>query len=338
MSKFLIVGPSWIGDMVMTHSLFIKLLERDKEAVIDVLAPNWSLPILARMPEVRRTIALPIHHRKWAFRVRQKIGYSLRSEHYDQAIILPRSWKSALIPFFAKAKHRVGFTGEQRYLLLHECRKLNKKILNQTVKRFVSLGLPEEVNNPPQSIPHPSLRVDMDNQQRLYDIHHLLPDRSAIALMPGAEYGPSKKWPTTYFRQLAEKIIQDGYQIWVLGGQKEADDGHKITDGLGKFAYNLCGKTQLVDTIDLLAATHKAVSNDSGLMHIAAAVGTEVHGIYGSTSALFAPPLTKKAVIHSLYLKCSPCLKRTCPFGHTKCQNDLKPDQIMSYLLPKHDK
>lgn len=333
MAKYLIVGPSWVGDMVMAQSLFITLKERDKEAIIDVIGPNWSSPILARMPQVRNAITLPTGHGEWGISTRRKLGKSLRSEHYNHAIVMPRSWKSALVPFFANVKHRVGFTGEQRYVLLNERRKLDKSVLNQTVKRFTSLGLPAADAYPPETLPHPALRVDLDNQKALFNTYQLA-DRPAIALMAGAEFGPSKQWPIAYFHELAKKSIEAGYQIWVLGGPKDAEDGDNITKGLGEFAFNLCGKTKLVDAIDLLSAAEKAVSNDSGLMHVAASVGTEVHGIYGSTSELFTPPLTENKTIHNLHLECSPCFKRTCPLGHTNCQNQLTPDIITRSVLP----
>ncbi|PJE54349.1 lipopolysaccharide heptosyltransferase II [Marinomonas sp. BSi20584] len=332
MAKYLIVGPSWVGDMVMAQSLFITLKQRDEEAIIDVIGPNWSSPILARMPEVRNAITLPTGHGEWGISTRRKLGHSLRSEHYDHAIVMPRSWKSALVPFFAKVTHRVGFTGEQRYILLNERRKLDKSILNQTVKRFTSLGLPNELAYPPMDIPLPALRVDTDNQKKLFQLHSLS-NRPAIALMAGAEFGPSKQWPIAYFHELAKSAIEAGYQIWVLGGPKDQNDGEAIISHLGEFAVNLCGKTQLVDAIDLLAVAEKAVSNDSGLMHIAAAVGTEVHGIYGSTSELFTPPLTSNKTIHNLHLECSPCFKRICPLEHTNCQNQLTPDMIIRTVI-----
>ena len=332
MAKYLIVGPSWVGDMVMAQSLFITLKQRDKEAVIDVIGPKWSSPILARMPEVRNAITLPTGHGEWGINTRRKLGYSLRSEHYDRAIVMPRSWKSALVPFFANIPQRVGFTGEQRFVLLNERRQLDKGILNQTVKRFTSLGLPNELAYPPASTPYPVLHVDPENQKKLYQ-QHKLSNRPAIVLMAGAEFGPSKQWPIAYFHELADRAIKAGYQIWVLGGPKDQTDGESIVKGLGQYAINLCGKTQLVDAIDLLAIAEKAVSNDSGLMHVAAAVGTEVHGIYGSTSELFTPPLTDNKTIHNLHLECSPCFKRTCPLGHTNCQNKLTPDTVIRAVV-----
>ena len=332
MAKYLIVGPSWVGDMVMAQSLFKTIQLQDPEAIIDVIGPAWSSPIIARMAEVRSAITLKTGHGEWGISTRRKLGQSLQSEQYDEAIVLPRSWKSALVPFFAKVPKRVGYHGEQRYILLNERRKLDKKTLNQTVKRFVSLGVNKSIAYPPQNLPDPVLTVDKGNQAALYQSHGLDTSRPAVAMMAGAEYGPAKQWPLAHFHELAERLITQGYQVWILGGPKDIDDGNVIIKDLGQHAHNLCGKTQLVDAIDLLAAAKLAISNDSGLMHVAAAVGTKVHGIYGSTSEAFTPPLTMNKVIHNLHLECSPCFKRTCPLEHTNCLNQLKPEQIIQSI------
>lgn len=333
MAKYLIVGPSWVGDMVMAQSLFIRLQQQDPEAIIDVIGPAWSAPILDRMPEVRRALTLKTQHGEWGMQTRKNLGKSLREEAYDKAIVLPRSWKSALVPYFAKIPQRIGFHGEQRFVLLNERRKLDKKILNQTVKRFVSLGLAKDQAYPPINLPNPKLSVSTENQAKLYQQFQLDTQAPAIAMMAGAEYGPSKQWPLDYFAAVAKTSLERGYQIWVLGGPKDVEDGQRIIQGLGEKAHNLCGKTQLVDAIDLLASAEVAISNDSGLMHVAAAVGTKVHAIYGSTSEVFTPPLTDNKVIHNLYLSCSPCFKRVCPLGHTNCQNLLNPEMILATLL-----
>ncbi|BFM49352.1 lipopolysaccharide heptosyltransferase II [Marinomonas sp. THO17] len=332
MVKYLIVGPSWVGDMVMAQSLFMTIKQQEPDAIIDVIGPNWSVPILARMPEVRNAIVLPTSHGEWGIKTRLTIGKRLRDESYSKAIVIPRSWKSALVPFFANIPHRIGFKGEQRYVLLNERRKLDKNILNQTVKRFVSLGVNNQEAYPPNILPQPKLAIDKANQIELYK-KHSLSQRPAIALMPGAEFGPSKQWPIPHFHELAKKLIEKGHQVWILGGPKDQQDGNEIIKDLGEYAVNLCGKTQLVDAIDLLEAAEVAISNDSGLMHVAAAVGTRVHGIYGSTSELFTPPLTDNKVIHNLHLECSPCFKRECPLGHTNCQYKIKPSSIYESLL-----
>lgn len=335
MAKYLIVGPSWVGDMVMANSLFKQIHQNDQHAIIDVIGPAWSASILARMTEVRKAITLDTKHGEWGIATRRKLGISLRSEKYDKAIVLPRSWKSALVPFFANIRHRVGFHGEQRFLLLNERRKLDKTTLNQTVKRFTSLGLPIDQAYPPKAIniPQPKLIVSKSNQTKLYKTLSLDSQKPVACLMPGAEFGPSKQWPLTHFKETAQKLIKLGYQVWVLGSPKDTSDGKKIIDGLGEHAFNLCGKTQLVDTVDLLYAAEFAISNDSGLMHVAAAVGIHIHGIYGSTSENFTPPLTTKSTIHNLHLDCSPCFKRACPLGHTNCQHKLQPKMVLKKVL-----
>lgn len=330
--KILVVGPSWVGDMVMAQSLFKLLRLRFSGCEIHVLAPGWSEPILARMPEVSKTLVLAFGHGQLGLSGRWKLGRNLVNEEYTQAIVLPRSWKSALVPFAAKIPIRTGFLGEQRYGLLNDRRLLDKKLLDQTVKRYTALGLPANEVFIPDKVNFPKLEIDFKNQQLLYKSLGLS-DKPAVALMPGAEYGPAKQWPVAYFRELAEKLVAAGKQVWVLGGPKDSEAGTEIAaSGLADL-HNLCGKTQLADVVDLLAATEAAVTNDSGLMHVAAAVGTKVHAIYGSSSPAFTPPLTDDAQVHYLQLDCSPCFKRTCPLAHTNCLQQIGVGQVLSLLL-----
>jgi heptosyltransferase-2 len=335
----LVVGPSWVGDMVMAQSLFILLRERDPERQIDVLAPGWSLPIVARMPQVRRGIAAETGHGELGLGKRRRIAYRLKEEGYGRAIILPRSLKSALIPWLARIPRRTGFRGESRWGLINDIRPFDRDLLDQTVKRFVALGLEPCENLPAR--PNPVLSIDEDNQRRVMHELGVAGERPVIAMMPGAEYGPAKCWPIEHFRQLAKVLREDGYDVWVLGSDKDAEAGEAITAG---GAVNLCGRTSLEDVIDLLGHAEQAVSNDSGLMHIAAAVGSWVHGIYGSSSPSFTPPLTEHSTIHSLGLDCSPCFERECPLGHLRCLRDLSVESVHDAVLQarksasKHEK
>lgn len=324
--RILIVGPSWVGDMVMAQSLFIALKQRYPGATLGVLAPGWSLPILERMPEVDEAIALDVKHGEFGWATRREIARSLKGR-FDHAIVLPRSWKSALVPFLAGIPHRTGFTGEQRFVLLNDRRKLDKGVLNQTVKRFVALGLESgEAATGAFPIPQPRLRVDAERQSRLRD-ELGLDDRPAIGMMPGAEYGPAKQWPLEYFRELAATLIGKGYAVWVMGGPKDVEAGSTIADDMAH-VHNLCGRTRLADAVDLLAACEQVVTNDSGLMHVAAAVGTRIQALYGSSSPIYTPPLTDNAEIHYLGLSCSPCFERTCPLGHHNCLRQMLPASI----------
>ena len=328
----LIVGPSWVGDMVMAQALFLLLKQRDPERDLDVLAPGWSLPIISRMPQVRRGIAAQTGHDEIGLRKRWRISRELRQQGYDQAITLPRSLKAALIPWFASIERRTGFRGESRYMLINDMRPFDRGVLDQTVKRYVALGL--EPGEALPEIPNPVLRVSGANQDALLDQLDIRSDRPIIAMMPGAEYGPAKCWPIEYFAELASLLVTDGYDIWVLGSASDTGAGEQIA--AQGAAINLCGKTSLEDVIDLLGLTTQAVSNDSGLMHIAAAVGTHVHGIYGSSTPQFTPPLTAKRDIHYLDIECSPCFERHCPLHHLRCLRDIRPAAVHEAVRAKH--
>ena len=318
--------------MVMAQSLFRVLRLGEPGRELDVLAPEWSLPIVARMPEIRAGIASSTAHGEIGLGTRKRIGKELRDTDYDRAIILPRSYKSALIPWFAKIPLRTGFRGEMRFGVINDMRPFDKGVLDQTVKRFVALGL-DKGEPLPATLPNPALAVSQDKQQKAMRELGIATDRRIVAMMPGAEYGPAKCWPHEYFTELAARLDKAGFDVWVLGSSRDAIAGDAIA--AGSKAVNLCGKTSLEDVIDLLAACEQAVSNDSGLMHIAAAVGIHVHGIYGSSSPKFTPPLTKSHDIHRMDLECSPCFERECPLGHLRCLKDLKPDTVLLKVLEK---
>jgi heptosyltransferase-2 len=324
--RLLVVGPSWVGDMVMAQSLFITLKRRYPGATIGVVAPAWSEPILARMPEVDEVLTLAVGHGEFGWGARRALARRLKGR-FDRAIVLPRSWKSALVPFLARIPERVGFLGEQRYGLLTERRTLDKQVLDQTVKRFVALGLPaDEAAQGDFALPAPRLEIDRDNLVNLR-LRHGLSSRPAIGMMPGAEFGPAKQWPLGYFHELAGRLVQDGFAVRIFGGPKDHAAGEEIVNTL-PHAHNLCGATSLADAVDLLADCGQVVTNDSGLMHVAAAVGTRVQAIYGSSTPAYTPPLTANAHIHYLALWCSPCFKRVCPLGHTNCLNQLSVERV----------
>ena len=321
--------------MVMAQSLFRILRERDPERALDVLAPRWSLPIVARMPEIRHGVASQTGHGEIGWRKRRQIASELAATAYQRAIVMPRSFKSALIPWFAKIPVRTGFRGETRFVLINDVRPFDRRVLDQTVKRFVALGL-EPGEGLPGELPNPALTISPDNQARVMHTLGITHERPVIAMMPGAEYGPAKCWPHAYFAELASRLDEAGYAVWILGSDKDVPAGDAIA--AASHALNLCGKTALEDVIDLLAACEQAVSNDSGLMHIAAAVGIHVHGIYGSSSPKFTPPLATSRDIHTLGLACSPCFERECPLDHLNCLKQLRPTRIFEKVLEKSAK
>jgi heptosyltransferase-2 len=334
MRKILVVGPSWVGDMVMAQSLFMALKRSSGgECAIDVLAPAWSLPILARMPEVQRGVVMPLGHGQFGLGARWRLGREIAPARYDQAIVLPGSFKSALVPFFAGIPQRTGFRGEMRYGLLNDIRPLDRALLPMTVQRFVALGLPR--GSAPACPPFrvPRLVADAANQRALIAQFGLDAERPAIAFMPGAEYGPAKQWPGAHYAELARQLTARGFQVWVLGSKKDNEVARPIVaDNPGADVFDLTGRTQLGDAVDLLALARAAVTNDSGLMHVAAALDLPLVAIFGSSSAGHTPPLASRVAIESLHLACAPCFKRVCPLGHTRCLTDIAPARVLAAL------
>ena len=328
MQKILIAGPAWVGDMVMAQSLYKTLQQRYPDVVIDVLAPAWSGPILRRMPEVRQHIEMPLTHGEFGLGARYRLGKQLRAERYDQAIIIPRSFKSALAPFFASIPTRTGYKGEMRYGLINDMRPLDKAVLTQTVQRYVALGLPRGASLPPEDIPRPKLDINTQNQERLLVELGLSNERPIVGFMPAAEYGPAKRWPTEYFAELAQKLVMQGRQIWLFGAEKDQLLCQQVLDQAGEGVVDLCGKTRLEDAVDLIALAERVVTNDSGLMHIAAATGRKSVVIYGVSSPGYTPPLSDKAEIVHLGLECSPCFERECPLGHYRCLRDISVNEV----------
>lgn len=339
-SKILIVGPSWVGDMVMAQSLFKVLKQCNPESMIDVLAPEWSLPLLDRMPEVRRGIVMPLGHGKLELGERYRLGKSLRSEKYDQAILLPNSFKSAIIPWAAKIPLRTGFRGEMRYGLLNDLRLLDKQQLTMTVQRFVALG--SENGSLLPEIPAPQMVVDPESVTiALQALGLEKTGAPLLALCPGAEYGPAKQWPAEYFAAVAKEKLQQGWQVWLFGSEKDQQICAQVLEktlpplGRGREGVgvkNLAGRTTLEQAVDLMSLANVVVGNDSGLMHVAAALDRDLVAIYGSSDPGFTPPLNKRAQILDLNLECSPCFKRECPLGHTDCLWQLKPEQVLDAI------
>ncbi len=241
--KVLVVGPSWVGDMVMAQSLYKLLRKRDPGIEIHVVAPPWSLPILERMPEVSRRLELAVGHGELGFARRRALGLRLRAERYTRAIVLPRSAKAALVPWFARIPRRTGFRGEWRYGLLNDVRRLGSE-LDQTVKRFVALGQSRDEASPKTvgAELYPRLSLDTANRDRLFAEHELAAEGARVAMMPGAEYGAAKRWPAERYADLAGTLARQGFEVVVLGSAKERALGDAVAARAAHARVrNLCG-------------------------------------------------------------------------------------------------
>jgi heptosyltransferase-2 len=296
---------------------------------VDVFAPPWTLPLLERMPEVRRGILNPFGHGDLKLGERRRLGRELAAAGYDQAIVLPNTFKSALVPFFARARVRTGYVGELRHWILNDARRLDKERLPQLAERYAALGLPrgEALELP---LPGPFLRVDEAARRATLDRLALDRSRPVAALCPGAEYGPAKRWPARYFAELAQGFAARGCAVWLVGSASDRAIGEEIARAATGACRNLCGETTLSDAIDVLASSAVVVSNDSGLMHVAAALGRPLIALYGSSSPAYTPPLSRGAQILKLDLPCSPCFRRECPLIHFNCMMQLVPGRVLA--------
>ncbi len=317
---------------MLSQPLLRRLKERRVHADIDVFAPAWVAPVYRLMPEVARVIDNPFKHGELRLLARRRFGRELSAAHYGQAIVLPNSAKSALLPFFARIAKRTGFIGEMRRGLLNDARALDEADLPLMVERFAYLA--EPLGAPLQRpLPHPRLVVD--ERARRATLEKLdLSEAGALAIFcPGAEYGPAKRWPARHFSTLARGLREAGYTVCLLGSNKDRAVGETVAELAGKACRNLCGSTTLEEAIHLIAGARLVVSNDSGLMHVAAALDRRLVALFGSSSPRFTPPLSDRATVLRLDLSCSPCFSRECPLGHFDCMNNLLPETVLSAAL-----
>lgn len=294
-----------------------------------MLAPPWVLPVYRRMPQVADAIAQPFGHGDLKLAERRRFAKGLAK--YDRAIILPNSWKSALIPWHAGIKRRTGYIGEMRWGLLNDARALDKVGLPLIVERYAALAQParEPFIRP---LPAPRLAVDPAARNATLRDLQLSADRPVAVFAPGAEYGPAKRWPARHFASLARQLAARGMQVWLLGSKKDMAVTAEIQALSGEACVDLAGRTSLDQAIDLMSFATRVVTNDSGLMHVAAALERPMVALFGSSSPDFTPPLSSHARVIYLKLACSPCFKRDCPLGHTNCLVQIAPENVLTSL------
>ena len=331
--KILIVGPSWVGDAVMSQTLLKLLKEKRKSCSIDVLAPSWALPIFKRMKEVNTVIEMPFTHGDIKIKGRRKFASEIKKNNYDQAIILPNSFKSALIPFFADIDIRTGWRGEMRYFLINDLRKLNLEAYPKMIDRFCALAIDPDEELFQINLPY--LQTNSQNISKLLFQYSINKGNKILALCPGAEFGPAKRWPTNFFSKVAQHYLDKDWVVLSLGSEKDALISKEIKENLQGNINNFIdtvGKTKLEDTVDLLSVSSLVLTNDSGLMHIASAVEVPLLALFGPTSPEFTPPLGNKA---ATLRKIDGYLKDRVgdqPDGYHSSMVSIKPDEVISKL------
>jgi heptosyltransferase-2 len=327
--RILIVAPSWVGDAVLSEPLIAVLREPLQEPSIDVLAPPWCAPVYARMRGVAEIVDSPFRHGELGLGRRRVLAQALRGRGYAIAFVLPNSFKSALIPWLARIPRRIGYTGEMRRALLTETRRIDRA-LPRMVDRFVALAVPKGRLVP--TPPGPVLVPDASNAGAAVRTLGLSTRRPIAILCPGAEYGPAKRWPAEHFIALARGLLDDGFAVWLMGSPNDQPAAQPIAAALPE-VHDLTGRTDLGTAIDLLSLAAVVVSNDSGLMHAAAAVGRPLIALFGSSSPEYTPPLSPVAQVARVEIACSPCFQRECPLGHFKCMRDLEPAAVHRLAL-----
>ena len=331
MTNALIIAPQWIGDAVMTEPLLRRLHARGERLTVGALP--WVAPVYRAMAQVADVIEFPFAHGGLQFRERKAIARRIEGQ-FDKAYVLPNSLKSALLPFLASIPERIGYLGEARIgLLTHRLK--NPKTKPPMVAFYSALsgeaGLEDD---------RPQLRIDAADTASTLNEWGLRQGGYTV-FAPGAEFGAAKRWPARHFSELAARL---DLPVVLLGSGKEAALCEEVAAPVnaqqaGK-CLNLAGKTSLPQALALIAASRSTVSNDSGLMHVAAALGVPQVAIFGSSSPLHTPPLNDRARV--LWLKadpayqppldCAPCFARECPLGHTRCLNDIDPERVLRAL------
>ncbi|MCM2368795.1 ADP-heptose--LPS heptosyltransferase RfaF [Proteus terrae] len=338
--KIFVVGPSWVGDMMMSQSLYRTLKALHPAATIDVMAPAWCRPLLEKMPEVDNAIPMPLGHGALAIGERRRLGKQLKENGYTHAYVLPNSLKSALVPFFADIPKRTGWRGEMRYGLLNDLRPLNKDAFPLMVERYVALAYDKQkvqkATDLPQPLLWPKLSVTENDIATTLSQFSLSTQRPAIGFCPGAEFGPAKRWPHYHYAALAQKLIEQGYQIFLFGSKKDKEAGEEIKQTLTPEAreacFNLAGETSLEQAVNLIASCKAVVSNDSGLMHVAAALERPLVVLYGPSSPDFTPPLSHKARVIRLITGYHKVRKGDAEQGYHQSLIDIQPEKVFAEL------
>jgi heptosyltransferase-2 len=331
-SAILLVPYMWIGDFVRCHTVVRLLNQRFPDRPVDVLATSMVSPLADYMPGVRKAIVADLPRKRLALAEHRALAERLRSENYGHALIMPRTWKSALAPFLAGITVRTGFAGEARFGLINDLR-WGERALPRMIDRCAALAMPRE-QRAPADLPHPQLAVPADEIANWRQHAGITDDRRpAVALAPGA-VGPSKRWTTSGYAELARRLASEGLQVWILGGPNERALATEIIGPTAANARDLTGP-DLRNAILALAAADVAVSNDSGLLHVAAAIGTPAVGIFGPTSPWHWAPLNPLAAVveTTTELSCRPCHKPTCRMEHHRCMRDIPADHVFALTM-----
>jgi heptosyltransferase II len=340
MQRILIIAPHWIGDAVMSQPLLAGLKQTNASQTIDVLCTPWVAPIYRACKEINKVIEVDFQHGALQWGLRRSIAKQIKANAYNRAFVLPNSFKSALIPWLAGIPIRIGYRGELRFgLINHVLANPSRQARTPMVEHYVRLLEATETSLPSLSTSlQPKLSITDRAIERVKVSFEGLGSKPFYVFAPGAEYGPAKRWPSSHFAELATKILRAdaNAQIIILGSKADHVLGQAIHDqsnATGRI-HNWCGVINLEEAMAVIAQSAQVISNDSGLMHIAAALSVPQIALFGSSNPKHTPPLSKQAKVIWLGLACSPCYQRICPLGHLDCLTKIEAEQVYTMLKP----
>jgi heptosyltransferase-2 len=337
MHRILVIAPNWIGDAVMSQPLLAAIKVSYPNAAIDVLATPWVAPVYRACSEITELIEADLRHGQLQWGMRRELAAQIKKRNYASCYVLPNSLKSALIPWLANIPVRIGYQGELRRFLLTETKANSPKTQRiPMVEHYANLCAPSRNSDAVIRIPKLTPAASALEAARTRLLVAGIQTDALVVLCPGAEYGPSKRWPAAHFAALAQSILakKPTASVVLLGSSSDRVIGDVIFSGVASqdHMFNWCGATSLDEAIAIISLCSKVVSNDSGLMHIAAALHVLQVAIFGSSDPNHTPPNSVKATIISLHLPCSPCHQRECPLGHLNCLNQISPERIFAAL------
>jgi heptosyltransferase II len=329
----LVVAPNWIGDAIMAQPLLALLKSNDKNGQIDVLAPAHIVPVFEAMAEVNEVIVAPQSPGKLQLRERLSLAGRLRRLGYERCYVLPNSMKSALVPWLAGIPVRIGHRGEARYWLINRSYDAQGSHRPPMVEHYARLAFAQQ-QVMPSGVPNPVLSRNTVRESAILARYNINPSDPIVVLCPGAEFGPAKRWPARHYASLAALVCAEWPEanVVLLGSNKDRTLATEIAALSGQPLRNLCGDTTLTEAMAIISRASSVVSNDSGLMHIAAAFGRPQVAVFGSSDPRHTPPRSTRAKVEWLHLECSPCFERECPLGHTNCLNLISPLNVFESL------
>ncbi|MBH44517.1 MAG: lipopolysaccharide heptosyltransferase II [Gammaproteobacteria bacterium] len=322
--NILIVAPAWIGDFIISQAVYKQLKNLNESCEIDLIIKGDLIPLAKMMPEIKNIYELTIPHGVLGLKKRIKLSQKLSNHKYNECFVLQNSFKSALIPWFLKIPIRVGYSTELRFLLLNRHYKLVKHQLSMVNRYLKLLDSQYSYNLKPQ------ITIDSDCRIKTIKKFNLDNNKKNLFFCPDAEFGPAKRWPIEKWIELIAHLSIN-YPIYIVGKDPEMLKSFSSAFANHKNVHNLINRTSLQEVVNLLSCAAVVVSNDSGLMHIAASVNAKIISLFGSSSPDYTAPLIDDGDSKVIYkeLSCSPCFERECPLKHLNCLNSITSENVI---------